>query len=167
MTTLPRDPNEKAPQARAGKADLSVVGTAGLGRRPKVRPHGPAGWYPAVPLVTPPAVSARRAYTLRPGRAGAGRSPQGHRARDAGGGAQRRSGSQAGTPGHSIYSSAMSSRPNRHVDLKRVGCLRIDGERVLGRERDWQSRGGFLMKLTAAHEASRVVGGLQRGVLSG
>jgi hypothetical protein len=60
-----------------------------------------------------------------------------------------------------------STRPNRHVDLKRVGGLRIDGERVLGRERDWQSRGGFLMKLTAAHEASRVVGGLQRGALSG
>jgi hypothetical protein len=46
--------------------------------------------------------------------------------------------------------------------------IRIDDERVLGgREPDWQSRGGFLMKLTAPHESPRYVGGLQRGPLSG
>jgi hypothetical protein len=55
MTTLPRDQNEKGP---AGSC--RVMGAAGLGRRPKVLPHGPAGWYPAVPVVTRPAVSARR-----------------------------------------------------------------------------------------------------------
>jgi hypothetical protein len=66
-----------------------------------------------------------------------------------------------------ISGSQIDSQSVKSAEKGGPALIRIDDERVLGRELDWQSRSGFLMKLTATHEPPRDVGGLQRGALSG